>query len=1743
MASGLEIIFPVRSVFEMESANKAIQDMQSALSGKASNLKLDFGSIMPGESMAQKLGGYQEFFESVRRASTDVGKLSTDFTIMQNAAGKSVAVATKEMYTLKGATGETSTTYKDFTENANQQIESLKKLGYQLVATTKEEANVARAQKMGNDAIRDAEKATNAASTAAEKYIEKSKNMGGQQVKTAQDAARAVLEQTKSIEKLDKSSQEYADGFAKLTQLTRNFNVAVEGTKVGANAFQGWVTRIGNAIQQTIAYSLSLGLVYKAQQMLNNAVRYAIDLNTEMTKIQVLQAQGAQTPEEINALAQSFNSLGKEMGASTLEIAKGSVEWFRQGRTVAETQELMRSSLMLSKLGAMESADATNYLTSITNAFRISSEDAVSVVDKLIAVDNIAATSAGELATAMRYTSESAAIAGVSMEQLVSYIGTVSTVTRQNAEMIGQAFKTMFARMTQIQGGGVDETGVTISKVEAALAKVNVEVRNADGSFRNMGDVLEETAAQWATLTDREQIEIATAVAGVRQKEAFLVLMDNMDKALTYQTAQTDAAGLAQERYGIYLESVEAKQAKLNATMQELYSKTINSESIKALLDLATAIAQFTSDIGGILPVLTTFIGLYLAFNKALLVEKITNISKSFLNLKDSFILASTWMGKLTGQQALQTAQTTANTTANAANVASQTAVNTSKIASTTATTANTTANVANVASQTAVNTSKIASTTATTANTTAQIANNTAVGQAAAVGEANFEIELAEVQATLSHERALIADTAAQEANNIAKSGAASSGIAAASGIGAMGSAAGGATGAIAGLASVLSIVGIVITVVMGIVMVWNKIQSDHKKKIEESTEAIEKYGDRLADIPSKTKTVTDLFGEIQKLEIKKKSGPLSPEEAENLISYYSQLRDILPDLPWHYLNGQPFLDMTSVTLGTIIDKVNELKYATDEEKQAFDTFMKDKQEKYQEDVIRYNKEIERRKYLEEINNLYFAAEKENLESGAQAVMEYMASFNNPDIWNSLTESQQSAIDELRENFSNLPEGMDETSWKTQWKQLFDDTVTSIGKDSETIATAQDQFYALFSAGWDASAGELKPWLRDFLGDAVDTAFVQDIVNRVKRDVALALSGQGMLGTGDTGWAAKYEAEQTRLNQIYLDQREIINGATDAFLGLQKATEGQTLNSKESKDAAIEWIDKYNKLTGSTLRLSDVMQGGIVNLDQIRNLTENTIQSTDATNELTDANSEYADILNSDVADALAAIEDVTSRTLITVSFLADSFNLTEEQYKNLVSDVSGTLWTLVEESGASITDINYQQITSADNLKIALESQLLSFGDFIAQLVAQGIAGIDDILAYLDSAAAHAAGVNPYSAMLPKGTGGGGGGGGGKTPEQIAAQKEIDAIEDKIKALQDQKKALQDQLKDYKDYIDAQKESLKRAKEEADFQDELANKHKNLAKIKAQIAMLALDNSEEAQRKRLELEEEAGNQEKEITSDVEDRKYDLQVQALDDLQERFEEAIDAQIDAIDKVIDKLNDQKDSLRDIASGSGGGGGGSYRGVTEAAMTFEEKVQWVMDRVKERNNQLITDLGISEQKMKDMVQDWINMGIKIDDAALRLENYLNLLANTPPQWGGWSGPEDEMADTGNPGQGQIRHHGGMVESHHGGEFAGNLMSNEVFAKLLKGEYVATEGQMNNFLKNILPKIISKSPPELKYSSGGAQGSMGDVNFDVNIIVQGSLDKSVLPELEKSLLKSVNKALARRGILRTANSFSM
>ena len=75
--------------------------------------------------------------------------------------------------------------------------------------------------------------------------------------------------------------------------------------------------------------------------------------------------------------------------------------------------------------------------------------------------------------------------------------------------------KTIIARFEDMKKDpmAILEDGVSANKVEAALATIGIALRNSEGEFRALQDVMDELGMKWNSLTRNQQAYIATVAA------------------------------------------------------------------------------------------------------------------------------------------------------------------------------------------------------------------------------------------------------------------------------------------------------------------------------------------------------------------------------------------------------------------------------------------------------------------------------------------------------------------------------------------------------------------------------------------------------------------------------------------------------------------------------------------------------------------------------------------------------------------------------------------------------------------------------------------------------------------------------------------------------------------------------------------------------------------------------------------------------------------------------------------------------------------------------------------------------------------------------------------------------------------------------------------------------------------------------------------------------------------------------
>lgn len=145
------------------------------------------------------------------------------------------------------------------------------------------------------------------------------------------------------------------------------------------------------------------------------------------------------------------------------------------------------------------------------------------------------------------------------------------------------------------------------------------------------------------------------------------------------------------------------------------------------------------------------------------------------------------------------------------------------------------------------------------------------------------------------------------------------------------------------------------------------------------------------------------------------------------------------------------------------------------------------------------------------------------------------------------------------------------------------------------------------------------------------------------------------------------------------------------------------------------------------------------------------------------------------------------------------------------------------------------------------------------------------------------------------------------GKTTDEVTDSLDtiLDYVMEIIRHEVDEKiEALEDQVEKYNEIIDKQKESLRLTKEQEEYDEDVADKLKEINKIQDQIDLLSLDDSLEAKAKRKELEEDLADLQKELADKQKDRAYDVITEALDKSAEDFSEKVDDEIEDLQDSI-----------------------------------------------------------------------------------------------------------------------------------------------------------------------------------------------------------------------------------------------
>ena len=433
--------------------------------------------------------------------------------------------------------------------------------------------------KMRSDQI---SKATNEALKMA-KALEKDAAAAGQANKAAQEYASSSLRMAQQIDQL-KSSTQYFFGLRNmLNLLKRGFHEAL------------------NTVKELDA------------AMTETAVVTKFDIGDMWEKL----------PE--------YTANANALGATVQDMYKSATLYYQQGLGEEQAMSIAAETMKMARIGGLEAADATDKMTAALRGFNMELNE-VSAQRVNDVYSNLAAKTASnteELGTAMQRTASIASSAGMSFEGTAAFLAQAIETTREPAENLGTAMKTIVARFQELKKNPlemeeVDGEVVDYNKVDTALKTIGVDLKDTNGQFRDLDQVFLDISQRWDSLTQTQQRYIATTAAGSRQQSRFIAMMSNYERTQELMSYANDSAGASSEQFGKTMESMEAKLNKLKNAWELFTMGLASNDMLKGGVDFITklitgitnlidTLSLGSSKLKSVLTIFTAFTGLRVA--------------------------------------------------------------------------------------------------------------------------------------------------------------------------------------------------------------------------------------------------------------------------------------------------------------------------------------------------------------------------------------------------------------------------------------------------------------------------------------------------------------------------------------------------------------------------------------------------------------------------------------------------------------------------------------------------------------------------------------------------------------------------------------------------------------------------------------------------------------------------------------------------------------------------------------------------------------------------------------------------------------------------------------------------------------------------------------------------------------------------------------------------------------------------
>lgn len=440
--------------------------------------------------------------------------------------------------------------------------------------------------------------------------------------------------------------EDYSNAETHLVAATTQWNNSLKdqrnqlsGIKAEYQAHSQDLDKIIGKYLKWYAIATGVSLVINSIRSLFANVKQLDAAMTELNKVTDV------SEETLNGVRKQAFEIAKGLGRTGEEVIQATTEFARMGYTIDESLELSKVAVMMTNVaeGITDTGEAAEKLISILKGLGVGSEYAMSLLDRLNNVANKNAVSFDKLADMLQSSAATMNILGNNLDETIALLTAGFEVLQD--EKVANGLKTIGLRIAGLNEDLEEEAGLAndVSKALESYAGISVWDEET-GALKSTFQILSEISEKWDEIGQRAgyQESLLNKLAGKRQSDVAGSIIKNFDAIQKVMKDLEESEGSAAKENEVYMNSIEGHINAFKGAFQELADKTINSDFVKWIVDFGTRIVSFINKVGGLIPVLTTILGLIIAIKGQAIAKAIIGMITSLQTMITTLYSAAT---------------------------------------------------------------------------------------------------------------------------------------------------------------------------------------------------------------------------------------------------------------------------------------------------------------------------------------------------------------------------------------------------------------------------------------------------------------------------------------------------------------------------------------------------------------------------------------------------------------------------------------------------------------------------------------------------------------------------------------------------------------------------------------------------------------------------------------------------------------------------------------------------------------------------------------------------------------------------------------------------------------------------------------------------------------------------------------------------------------------------------------------